>query len=1065
MALTAAAAAAASAVGGVHAVFSYNRENFKYDREMRQRCEFKVLDFRAKQAGMWREDIRDLIGMTENRMNRYLIMTTIQLGMVLGMFTEGRLEAGTPQWLLRFYMLSLGSSFMYLLMSVWLAMHASVLAQTSGTRLLTQFVRLPIPTWQHIDKMRTYGASFETLGANMVRVPFVNSPDPAKSTWNKTGVTAWASAPPGDPIYTAHLGTPAVPKSDDKLTSGTSSEQAKPSWEATGGVPRQQTTQQDPNEAEEDNHFDVWGLEANGNEIDELQPKAPADRAHIGMVRDEALHWQCHDLFARVTMTMGTNHLVFSIIYYCLGYLSIQDGAPMPSWCVAALMLCTGVTLVFLDFIIPPEDMKSAIALIITGPSCVALTTFLMAARSPNVGTAYTFCLPTAYLAHAGWLFWALQALGIEKHPNGAWLPMKFRPMHYLDVFGWYHGHFKQASEQGAAGAASDASKPDFTFNASEAQSFEPARTFLGARPGKVFKLGGQGLGYYRDFDPMRRKNDIMEAHARGDSVRVKETTNAAEFHLGTSSAAGLPAVSGEVIASSDWVKMRGTTDTGTELPYFYNEKTGDIRSDMRAKSMDESGAFRSSPDSKVQTSRPSAALAKDEMSGSSDTLTDSFHGPATDYGTLEPGLVPWQMLRSATWLLIMLWCVGPLLSFHCVGGPLEYGLAPLAFEDAQEANTDRIMKWNPAQLAFSAVAGSAVPGWMPRLEKGMEVNVQWPRRNSFTPKSMSSDPTGKQLVVADDFGLYKASLDFDGDVIKGSFSRAPPCTVFEGQLLKDIGVVCFGGSSDCRILVLHENGHKISECPLHTEQEDTPDSVQNLFKTSESGDHSASQTHKGGVGDSSVLRGRGRNLIAQAVLNHKAAKTRVSAVVTWKIAGQWLDAKKEHVQSMAINKFDKNCLVRSSDSDRGQGAQPGAFLPKGPGCIVVGTSSGRVIGLRRHVTESLELVPEINMQHRTHSVVQGSLRIMFNGIIMAFRKGSETLEALNMKTGSKLGEWRLPQGINWISLCGAGEYVFILGRDVSSKERRVVLWRFPLPPELLLKGNSEAPHDMTQEV
>merc|ERR1719230_2309796 len=157
---------------------------------MRQKCEFKVLEFRAKQAGMWREDVRDLIGMTENRMDRYLIMTTIQLGMVLGMFTEGRLEAGTPQWLLRFYMMSLGSAFLFLLMSVWLAMHASVVAQTSGTRLLTQFVRLPIPTWKHINKMRTYAASFETLGSNMLRIPFIKSPDAPQSTWNKTGTEA-----------------------------------------------------------------------------------------------------------------------------------------------------------------------------------------------------------------------------------------------------------------------------------------------------------------------------------------------------------------------------------------------------------------------------------------------------------------------------------------------------------------------------------------------------------------------------------------------------------------------------------------------------------------------------------------------------------------------------------------------------------------------------------------------------------------------------------------------------------------------------------------------------------
>merc|ERR1740130_104972 len=181
---------------------------------MRQKCEFKVLEFRAKQAGMWRQDVSDIIALTERKMDSYLIVNTIQLGMVLTLFTEGRLEAGTPQWLLRFYMLCLGSSFMYLLMSVWLAMHASVVAQTSGTRLLTQFVRLPIPTWQHIDRMRTYAASFENVSpTSMVRIPFLTeAPQAPKSTWNKTGAAHWASPPPGADLT-------GVPGAASKVTS------------------------------------------------------------------------------------------------------------------------------------------------------------------------------------------------------------------------------------------------------------------------------------------------------------------------------------------------------------------------------------------------------------------------------------------------------------------------------------------------------------------------------------------------------------------------------------------------------------------------------------------------------------------------------------------------------------------------------------------------------------------------------------------------------------------------------------------------------------------------------
>merc|ERR1719362_1947233 len=92
--------------------------------------------------------------------------------MCIAFFTEGRLEHATPVWLLYFYMMTLGSAFMYLLMSLWFAMQASVVANCSSVRLLTQFVRLPVPTWKQIEDMRTYGSSYESLSThNMLRVP------------------------------------------------------------------------------------------------------------------------------------------------------------------------------------------------------------------------------------------------------------------------------------------------------------------------------------------------------------------------------------------------------------------------------------------------------------------------------------------------------------------------------------------------------------------------------------------------------------------------------------------------------------------------------------------------------------------------------------------------------------------------------------------------------------------------------------------------------------------------------------------------------------------------------
>ena len=44
---------------------------------------------------------------------------------------------------------------------MWFAVHASNAAQAASAEILTQRVRLPIPTWEELERMRTYAASFE----------------------------------------------------------------------------------------------------------------------------------------------------------------------------------------------------------------------------------------------------------------------------------------------------------------------------------------------------------------------------------------------------------------------------------------------------------------------------------------------------------------------------------------------------------------------------------------------------------------------------------------------------------------------------------------------------------------------------------------------------------------------------------------------------------------------------------------------------------------------------------------------------------------------------------------
>jgi len=255
-------------------------------------------------------------------------------------------------------------------------------------------------------------------------------------------------------------------------------------------------------------------------------------------------------------------------------------------------------------------------------------------------------------------------------------------------------------------------------------------------------------------------------------------------------------------------------------------------------------------------------------------------------------------------------------------------------------------------------------------------------------------------VVVADDFGVYagqiqevgKAGRAADGNALRGSapvgfeiaFKRAPQCTALEGQALKDIGIVC-SKHDRCHVLVLHTNGQLLTQCPLLDSDQD------------------------------GVER----------------------PVVTWRISGEWLDTEEEQVESVAVN---DECGEEQADKDRND------FYPDEVGCVVVGTTSGRVVQLRRHVTKEHQLVPAWAMQQRHEKVGQGSLHVFPGGFVITLR--SNSIQALDARQGSVIGEWELPQmkSMRWLTICGGGNNIYLLGRNHQDKSQ---LWRFPVPPEL----------------
>ena len=153
-------------------LFQYNREGWKFGAEMRQRDLYQRQKMRIKQVDLYREDIRDLFDLTVGKMDKYVIVCLVMLSITMDLFYKGRNPVGTPSWLFWCWSICTAGSMLYLLMSIWLALHASISAQTFSVRCLTQWLRLPIPSPEEIIKGAALLEEYESAGTeSLLRVP------------------------------------------------------------------------------------------------------------------------------------------------------------------------------------------------------------------------------------------------------------------------------------------------------------------------------------------------------------------------------------------------------------------------------------------------------------------------------------------------------------------------------------------------------------------------------------------------------------------------------------------------------------------------------------------------------------------------------------------------------------------------------------------------------------------------------------------------------------------------------------------------------------------------------
>mmetsp|Transcript_23774 Transcript_23774/g.67660 ORF Transcript_23774/g.67660 Transcript_23774/m.67660 type:complete len:818 (+) Transcript_23774:111-2564(+) len=170
-------AAAAATAGGVGmGLFSYNRGNYMFDQKAHWARFNGGLNMAIAQMSQYKADIEQMTELTVARQDCYHGIAAMGLTILTAIYCPGRVGLHTPPppgWLMGLAFVNIAGCYLFLGLTLWLAMHASMRADTASTHMLTRFVRLPIPNQGMMDKARKFLSSFEEQPLKEVfRVPF-----------------------------------------------------------------------------------------------------------------------------------------------------------------------------------------------------------------------------------------------------------------------------------------------------------------------------------------------------------------------------------------------------------------------------------------------------------------------------------------------------------------------------------------------------------------------------------------------------------------------------------------------------------------------------------------------------------------------------------------------------------------------------------------------------------------------------------------------------------------------------------------------------------------------------
>lgn len=681
------------------------------------------LQMQLKRFELFREDIRDLVELTVGKMEMYHLVGALFLEFCVALYCEGRIHVVAPPFILALFYLAVASAFMYLVLAVWLSMHASICSHSFGVRLLTRFVRLPIPGQQQFQDLNAKLADFEKQGVGQImRIPWAGR----QKNW---------------------MGSPLAPVQEEG--GPTSPTSPKSNVHRPG----------DPTSTQKD-----WlgtGQQAILKESELMKATSRLPGEHVALFRRLQAKWQCFDAYARVCMALGANQLILSLTYYLIITMLIQYRSPIGCLVLLITFQTGAFALTYLDIAKLGRFMMIVLQLTALAPVVIAAMSIAFA-KQRGADEGFQLAPNQAYPASPACFFF--MALWFEGLLRSAWpskdeatLPRRFRAVLFLDVFddamldplehekafGDTTGEEEPAANEEPEDSGSGSASRDEQGSALEQAAVADEAVYIAhaalrrweAVPfhegmtqelqKRIAKLRRQATVWRNALNTeaarraaklgMQEAEDLLQEDDRA-WVELEESEQLDDPHAG--------AVLGPFRTPARAAAMDGAPDA--QLPYYFdleqNEFVWEVKDGQHILTIDDTTGFVEDAEVKVRTL---LGLSMDEQFGSELDGDEPQAGPL-DRSFIKklrrevagaPQRLPWRVLHGTTRWLQLAWCLVGIV---------------MAVEEA------KTLSGFDVQLPFAARVGRRLKG----LRRSLEVvHTSWPTPDLFVPEGLQCLP------------------------------------------------------------------------------------------------------------------------------------------------------------------------------------------------------------------------------------------------------------------------------------------------------------------------------------